>query len=1607
MRVRLKRFLALLLAAAILASFCSVTVFAGEVAKGTNGKTIYLSWSYYSDIDLTMQVNELEAETEYYARLGFSGNPIDSGAHNSICSASLYGSFDAERITAERIYVGDVSGEKNITGNEFIVQWASNNGIIDKHEELLAEGYFTAIKFKTKSAIKSEDLPGLFKVNARLSSGEDTNIGDGVLDNKGLFTIVECPAFAAEPKSGVTFYDTDNAAAVKAKLSYKFIDKNGTSTNVEAVDDVIIALPAEGLKAGENTINATYQGYSCDVVIDVVADEMTGIEVKHNPTTMSYTRGQTLDLDGLKVFAVYKSNTKKELGSGTYSTDPAKNSRLTVAANNGRPITVKVGGFTDTTGPLTVNPANLADAQIADIDSIQYQYGAEIEPTPEITLNGDTLVNGTDYQLTYVDNINVGNATLTATGIGTEYTGTKTKDFQITKATDDLTLKVNNEDSNAVTITYGDALTFTGNGAAINEDTTSETKIQYKTETGTYADFDYDTVLDADTYYFKAIRFDTQNVAAAESTNEVVVTINRKNINDVTIAAISDQTYTGSPLTPDVTATHGSKKLDKDTDYTLKYSYNLDVTSESNPTSVTVTGKGNYYGERTVTFTIKPQWLSVTYYNFSKLKDGVEAVTYTGLPITPDVDDEITASGVTLKEGEDYTVTYSDNTNAGTGKITVTPVDGRNYTFNEFTVDFTINPVQIKITSSQYDWVPYVDGDKIKGHDSDGGGQQSPYFGYDGYPHGIKLQFKDDALVNGIKLETLVRITYTSETTRTNAGGYATQMKFELKEDYKTNYQLLDGSDNVVQERPLSKAWSIHKADLQPTIGTVPTLNVLCDKLVETGSKQECTYDLSWLGATPKTIDVLEKSEFDYTGLDDTNKSNIKFTGVAAKAENTTGSIKLKLTFDNYNDYELTIPVNYINKLLVSDKLSMENIEVVYGQSYAPVLKLNGEVVTDKELYKITYTGEDGQPVAEPKNAGTYTIKATYEDGIEDGVYPGHIGEKTATLTITKKSLTANVTHGDITYGAEVPTDGYQVKFTGLVKNETLTLGTDYTVGTTYTNGADAKDYGFTITLIDTSDVAKNYTIEAKDVTGTLTVNPKSLQGATVTLNDENPIIYDGTAKTPGVTVTLGETALKPTDYTLKYENNTNAGTATITVKGTGNYTGTVEKTFEIKKATPTLAITGVKQDATYTGERFSNTYVQTNNNPSDLEVTYEYYLQSDAACTTQVNPIDAGSYKVRISFAGNDNYNAVEPTATVDFTIGKANHPISITAASVTYTGAVYSEKNITVTPDCEVTFTYYASETSTDSIARPTDVGTYWVVASYAGTNNYNSSTSARVSFSITKATPPTPTEVKVDGEDKTLKDLEDSMRKDLGTIEGSFTWRDSDGKELPSDTKIEANKEYEWIFTPSSSNYAPISGKTTPYVRDDLSWLPGVINGGTTFSFRDVTRYDYFYNAVKWAAENGIASGTSRYTFSPDAVCTRAQTVTFLWRAAGSPMPSYRISPFTDVNYGDYYYNAVLWAVEQGITTGLTATTFGPDKTVTRGQVATFLYRAASAVKPNITNPFTDVKSTAYNYDAILWAYDNRITTGTSTTTFSPDAVCTRAQIVTFLYRFYQGR
>ena len=169
-----------------------------------------------------------------------------------------------------------------------------------------------------------------------------------------------------------------------------------------------------------------------------------------------------------------------------------------------------------------------------------------------------------------------------------------------------------------------------------------------------------------------------------------------------------------------------------------------------------------------------------------------------------------------------------------------------------------------------------------------------------------------------------------------------------------------------------------------------------------------------------------------------------------------------------------------------------------------------------------------------------------------------------------------------------------------------------------------------------------------------------------------------------------------------------------------------------------------------------------------------------------------------------------------------------------------------------------------------------------------------------------------------------------------------------------------------------------------------------------FSDVPDGTWFTEAVQWAVDKKITTGTSETTFSPDATCTRAEMVTFLWRASGSPAPKNTKNPFTDVSASAYYYTPVLWAVGEGITNGTTATTFSPDKTVTRAEAVTFLWRDDHNPPWVSVNPFTDVPNGVYYTTPVIWANARGITNGTSATTFSPDDPCTRAQIVTFLWR-----
>ena len=931
-------------------------------------------------------------------------------------------------------------------------------------------------------------------------------------------------------------------------------------------------------------------------------------------------------------------------------------------------------------------------------------------------------------------------------------------------------------------------------------------------------------------------------------------------------------------------------------------------------------------------------------------------------------------------------------------------------------------------------------------------------FKYDDTVHTVELVIPED-------LQGKIKVDYENNTA-TDVNTYKATATISAVDD--AHYAIYES----VTTRELD--WAIVKGDLTPTdaeksvlFGTKEVTVAPADfGLTQDGIKIEVTHAGNSLITGYLPSDDMRSVTF---MLRDTDKTDA--------ANNASDTATLKFSSANYNEASGTLTIKIIDKNTDADTLKIDvPATVTYGDTVTPSVgeskpagagnvtfkffdEDNHEVLTtaqpfDAGTYKVTascesestiytaeatftvepreieakdvafdkeltYTGNElTQTVTVTVNGKTLTVGTDYTvsdlTGTEPGSYPVTVagtGNYTGTVTKSFEIAKADISSAEITYDAGPY--GYTGKewkpeVAVSFNDAALTADTDYTVS--YENNINAGTAKIIITGIGdhfTGSTEKTFTINSAEISG-------------CTFAPIADVTYNTKAHTPEVTVAIsGRTLEADKDYTVSYASNVNAGTATVTVTGKGNFTGSANTTFTIAKADLNLSVYTISSLCT-------ETEVKTSTLPSNFFLADETETGFSIALTaaggdaifTQAPAVVDGENMITYQLnggTGEATFNVTVTPVSSNYKAGtydlkiqaydktNVSNRIVFESGSAVYTGSGIKYEKATIAGHSSGMRYTYAPDVATgatlDAAGLPLTVGTYTVTATYSDASSYGYKTAT---FTITKATPAgTPSFTKIETSGKTLADT----KLTVGTIRpaGTIAW------DLPLTTVLKDGKEYAWTFTPTDThNYTTLTGKLIPYVDDGTDYIPGVIDGNSgSFNFHDVSRFDYFYDAVKWAAENGIASGTGRYTFSPDAVCTRAQTVTFLWRAAGSPMPRYRTCAFTDVDSRDYYYNAVLWAVEQGITTGLTATTFGPDVTVSRGQVATFLYRAASASKPNTFNPFTDVKTTAYNYDAILWAYDNRITTGTSDTTFSPDASCTRAQIVTFLYRYYQGR
>lgn len=1034
-----------------------------------------------------------------------------------------------------------------------------------------------------------------------------------------------------------------------------------------------------------------------------------------------------------------------------------------------------------------------------------------------------------------------------------------------------------------------------------------------------------------------------------------------------------------------------------------------------------------------------------------------DAPTITPNPINATYGDKLfthTPTGTAIYDGQNVsgTFTWSNKYNAETTvgnagvnefDVVFTPTNTDLYATVTGKVTVTVAQKEIDITDKLNTW-------------------SANEFTYDGKSHSVELKIDED-LVGIVKVKE-----YTGDTEAQAVGEYTASASLELVDpaNYKFN------EDNVLTR---DHTWKINKGDLTPTdaeksvlFGTKEVTVTPADfGLTQDGIKIEVTHAGNSLITGYLPSDDMRSVTF---MLRDTDKTDA--------ANNASDTATLKFSSANYNETSgNTLTIKIINKRTDTEKLQIDvPATVTYGDTVTPSVgeskpagagdvtfkffdEDNHEVLTtaqpfDAGTYKVTascesestiytaeatftvepreieakdvafdkeltYTGNElTQTVTVTVNGKTLTVGTDYTvsdlTGTEPGSYPVTVtgtGNYTGTVTKSFEIAKADISSAAITYDAGPY--GYTGKewkpeVTVSFNSATLTAGNDYTVS--YENNINAGTAKIIITGIGdhfTGLTEKTFTINSAEISG-------------CTFAPIADVTYNTKAHTPEVTVAIsGRTLEADKDYTVSYASHVNAGTATVTVTGKGNFTGSANTTFTIAKADLNLSVYTISSLCT-------ETEVKTSTLPSNFFLADETETGFSIALTaaggdaifTQAPAVVDGENVITYQLnggTGEATFNVTVTPVSSNYKAGtydlkiqaydktNVSNRIVFESGSAVYTGSGIKYEKATIAGHSSGMRYTYAPDVATgatlDAAGLPLTVGTYTVTATYSDASSYGYKTAT---FTITKATPAgTPAYTKIETSGKTLADT----KLTVGTIRpaGTIAW------DLPLTTVLKDGKEYAWTFTPTDThNYTTLTGKLIPYVDDGTDYIPGVIDGNSgSFNFHDVSRFDYFYDAVKWAAENGIASGTGRYTFSPDAVCTRAQTVTFLWRAAGSPMPRYRTCAFTDVDSRDYYYNAVLWAVEQGITTGLTATTFGPDVTVSRGQVATFLYRAASASKPNTFNPFTDVKTTAYNYDAILWAYDNRITTGTSDTTFSPDASCTRAQIVTFLYRYYQGR
>ena len=1110
----------------------------------------------------------------------------------------------------------------------------------------------------------------------------------------------------------------------------------------------------------------------------------------------------------------------------------------------------------------------------------------------------------------------------------------------------------------ATPITYGDTLSKSEISGKMKDPNTGA-KVE-----GTFSWQQPDnTILDASTLgHSVEWTFTPDSEEYATVTDTATVEVAPKSIEGAVITLESaDLEYNAAEQSPKITGVALEKWTEN---ITYRIVSGNTATNVNDSLTLTIEGTGNYTGKAAVKWKITPREVTPAI--------EVASCTYTGDALEPTV---------TLKDGneviptDEYTVEYSNNTNAGTGRVTIKDVAGGNYVIKEKTQDFTITKAAAP-TNIQSGTLTIT--------------------------NGLHKTYSFDLSTLLPKLTAPCdygTITYDRKVdTNLGVGSFITLV------DGKTGELTLDANRSGTDEGQFGTITvTVSTSNYQDIILTI---NVIAkNRITPTGtptlSKNAITYGdaLNTIALSGKLHDNVNNVDVDGT-FEWVDGTHIPVVG--------NGTYAAEWIFEP-TDTEKYLTISGRSNITVEKaqpygKVSMAGY--TYGKTPStPTLTDRTGDLNAQVTYR--YAAADSGSVQTwdiqnppALNAGTYRMYASIGDtdnyyGFEAVYCEFVVAKATPTYTVPT-GLTAKYgqTLADVTLpdgwswmdssesvgGASTAAKTFQAKFTPKdTKNYNTVENIELEVTVNKADGGNLKTVELEQKYTDASD--HTYT---PDWAGLPAGQDWTFSSEASIVLSKQDFAADGSLLTYAIS---GGKAGDKITITLK-----------ASCDNYEDFTITLNVTLTEKDDQKPLTITGVGSVV------YGQTLTLTTTGGSGTG-TVTYRIDTDASTgeatidpeTGVLTPVKVGSVSVIATKAGDNDYNDV------------TSAPFVLMIKPATPTG----EPNYTKITTSGKTLKD-AALTTKGSTLNPSDGKLEWVDDKGEPLPD-DTTVKANTTYKW-RFTPDDDNYTTLTGE----VELYHKSSSGGGWYDSYYTIKTTagaGGSISPSGSvSVREGRDQTFTITPDKSyavSNVKIDGKSIgavkSYTFENVSRTHTIevifmkANGNPqTGVFVDVATGSYYEDAVDWAVENGITKGTDATHFSPDGICTRAQAVTFLWRAAGSPKPETRTMPFADVPAGSYYYDAVLWAVENGIAKGTSDTTFSPNMTCTRAQIVAFLWRSEKSPAAGTANPFADVKSTAYYADAVLWAVKENITRGTTNTTFSPDADCTRAQIVTFLWR-----